>query len=559
MKPNTTRTDADLLLKNSIDPRTEDMRHQKRESSNDLQLRNGAGRDLIAVPHVIHGHIWLYESSRGCANHLASGASYLVTFFNRIQRLLEKSKRSGGNGWNLDAHIELKKRVYNAEQLLNHMGVPVIMGGSDGEAQCAELERAGLVDGCITSDFDFFLYGGRNLYKVGLTRNRLVALALLLGCDYLQGGVNRVGIVTAREIISEFSINDDDHALTILDRFGEVTSVYLCPEVKEKKELPVVTRNMSKVESILIRECGWTPARFTQEIQRSRRRSQRIQNIQTHKITDFFPTVRRSLPSFAVSCGIDAQKHSRREWAALQRLRVNAKLYEKTEVAMEDSKVLVDALPYLDTEYNDADRQTALRLIDQECKIFRPTKNYLKHLPVPDFDVFLTPCMLKEQARMSKKQEMSKLDMSRCELPCPSGTSRAGDKVQWRKAIKNAKAQNEHLVTRQINLELMEEYAAESYLRRNRELEQLCTEAERELRRTKEELLEDDGQVMEIHARRKMAQLDAGRQLRELEGSWVAMVTNNYRMELANNQMAMANAQMAKRLRLDPSALEQLN
>ncbi|KAJ1372934.1 hypothetical protein KIN20_035246 [Parelaphostrongylus tenuis] len=368
---------------------------------------------------------------------------------------------------------------------------------------------------------------------------------------------------------------------------------------------------MAKVESILIRECGWTPERFTREIQRSRRRSQRIQSIQTHKITDFFPTVRRSLSSFTVSCGIDAQKHSRREWAALQRLRTNAKLYEKTEVAVEDSKVcaksngthrrgvkrvlaeesfsctiskcrrvedspnsgtsldmlavqtttvttenddqvLVDALPYLDTEYNDADRQTALRLIDQECKIFRPTKNYLKHLPVPDFDVFLTPCMLKEQARMSKKQEMSKLDMSRCELPCPSGTSRAGDKVQWRKAIKNAKAQNEHLVTRQINLELMEEYAAESYLRRNRELEQLCTEAERELRRTKE-------QVMEIHARRKMAQLDAGRQLRELEGSWVAMVTNNYRMELANNQMAVANAQMAKRLRLDPAALGQLN
>ncbi|ETN69473.1 breast carcinoma amplified sequence 2 [Necator americanus] len=147
-------------------------------------------------------------------------------------------------------------------------------------------------------------------------------------------------------------------------------------------------------------------------------------------------------------------------------------------------EVLVDALPYLDTEYNDADRQTALRLIDQECK-----------------------------------------------------------------AIKNAKAQNEHLVMRQINLELMEDYAAESYLRRNRELEQLCTEAERELRKTKE-------QVMEIHARRKMAQLDAGRQLKELEGSWVAMVTNNYRMELANNQLAATNAQMAKRLRIDLDALE---
>lgn len=35
--------------------------------------------------------------------------------------------------------------------------------------------------------------------------------------------------------------------------------------------------------------------------------------------------------------------------------------------------------------------------------------------------------------------------------------------------------------------------------------------------------------VMEIHARRKMAQMEAGRQLKELEGHWVAMVTNNYR------------------------------
>uniref|UniRef100_A0A7I4YCV4 XPGI domain-containing protein n=1 Tax=Haemonchus contortus TaxID=6289 RepID=A0A7I4YCV4_HAECO len=382
---------------------------------------------------AIDGHIWLYESSRGCANHFMSGASYLVTFFNRIQRLQEvgirpvvvfdmitpefhscsnsgnlhikKSKRSGGNGWNLDAHNELKKRVYNAEQLLNNMGVPVVMGSSDGEAQCAQLEQAGLVDGCITSDFDFFLYGGRNLYKVDfknggkeiegyvnlfsmdkfestqcLTRNRLVALALLLGCDYLQGGVSRVGIVTAREIISEFSINDDDHALTILDRFGsyfrgeipirpsdtnikkklrksrivlpegfpnsdiyiEATSIYLCPEVKDKKELPAAPqRNMAKVEGILMRECGWTSKRFSQEVGRSRRRSQKIQSMQSHKLTEFFPSVRRSISNYAVNCDMFAQKHSRREWAALQRLRANASLYDKTEVTTDDPKVCV--------------------------------------------------------------------------------------------------------------------------------------------------------------------------------------------------------------------------
>lgn len=82
-----------------------------------------------------------------------------------------------------------------------------------------------------------------------LTRNRLVALALLLGCDYLQGGVNRVGIVTAREIISEFSINDDDHALTILDRFGS----YFRGEIPTRASDSNVKKKLRKSRIVLLK------------------------------------------------------------------------------------------------------------------------------------------------------------------------------------------------------------------------------------------------------------------------------------------------------------------
>lgn len=68
--------------------------------------------------------------------------------------------------------------------------------------------------------------------------------------------------------------------------------------------------------------------------------------------------------------------------------------------------ILVDALPYLDKDYGEADRQMALQLIDDECRLFRPTKNYLQHMPAPDLDMFLTPSLLKEQARMTKKLVM---------------------------------------------------------------------------------------------------------------------------------------------------------
>eukprot|EP00057_Strongylocentrotus_purpuratus_P012879 XP_011667353.1 PREDICTED: uncharacterized protein LOC589174 [Strongylocentrotus purpuratus] len=71
----------------------------------------------------------------------------------------------------------------------------------------------GIVDGCMTEDGDAFLYGARIVYrnlnmatgkvdcyrmddietKLDLDRRRLVALAILLGCDYLPKGVPGVG------------------------------------------------------------------------------------------------------------------------------------------------------------------------------------------------------------------------------------------------------------------------------------------------------------------------------------------------------------------------------
>ncbi|CAI2347645.1 unnamed protein product [Caenorhabditis sp. 36 PRJEB53466] len=215
---------------------------------------------------------------------------------------------------------------------------------------------------------------------------------------------------------------------------------------------------------------------------------------------------------------------------------------------LHDEQVLVDALPYLDTDYNESDRQMAMKLVEHECKTFRPTKNYLTHLPVPDYDAFLTPCMLKEMERMKKKEEMPKLDMSRCELPPPSAV-KGVDRKLWAKVLRNAKAQNEHLLMRQINLELMDEYAAESYLQRNKTMDSLLSLAEKELKKTREA-------VMEVHANRKAAQMKAGETVKQLEHSWVNMVTNNYKMELANRQMEHDNAVQIKKLKVDPSALE---
>jgi len=93
----------------------------------------------------------------------------------------------------------------------------------EAEAQCATLLTLGLVEGVITDDSDVFLFGATRVFKnmfnqsktvecflasdlqreLGLTREKLIQLAYLLGSDYVEG-LEKVGPVVAMEILNEF-------------------------------------------------------------------------------------------------------------------------------------------------------------------------------------------------------------------------------------------------------------------------------------------------------------------------------------------------------------------
>ncbi|KAG2311418.1 hypothetical protein Bca4012_025984 [Brassica carinata] len=103
---------------------------------------------------------------------------------------------------------EFSCMIKEAKVIASTLGILCLDGVEEAEAQCALLNSESLCDACFSSDSDIFLFGAKTVYreiclgegghvvcyemedikkKLGLGRNSLIALALLLGSDYSQG------------------------------------------------------------------------------------------------------------------------------------------------------------------------------------------------------------------------------------------------------------------------------------------------------------------------------------------------------------------------------------
>lgn len=149
------------------------------------------------------------------ANRSGNSEAWSFSDEAKLQEQLNKQKR--------DADEVSTKMIYDVQDLLSRFGIPYITAPMEAEAQCAELKLLNLVDGIITDDSDCFLFGGDRIYKnlfseknfvecyqdddireeLGLSRERMIELAILLGSDYTEG-IKGVGKVTSMEILGEF-------------------------------------------------------------------------------------------------------------------------------------------------------------------------------------------------------------------------------------------------------------------------------------------------------------------------------------------------------------------
>jgi flap endonuclease-1 len=124
--------------------------------------------------------------------------------------------------------------VESSKKLLKHLGIPFVNAPSEGEAQASYMVRKGDADAVASQDYDSLVFGspllvrnltitgrrklpGKNIYveispelisleenleKLGITREQLVDIALLVGTDYNEG-VKGVGVKRALSMVKE--------------------------------------------------------------------------------------------------------------------------------------------------------------------------------------------------------------------------------------------------------------------------------------------------------------------------------------------------------------------
>jgi flap endonuclease-1 len=169
------------------------------------------------------------------------------------------------------ASVRLKDQMLGAsKELLRLMGVPTVQAPSEGEAQAAYMAERGDVWASASQDYDSILFAaprlvrnvsvsgrrklpGKNVYiqvspelvdlqvllrTLGITREQLVDLGILIGTDYNPGGVAGFGPKSALKLIKKYgdakSVLATIHPSRFAFELNDVKSFFLQPEVSSE-------------------------------------------------------------------------------------------------------------------------------------------------------------------------------------------------------------------------------------------------------------------------------------------------------------------------------------
>lgn len=186
-----------------------------------------------------------------------------------------------------------KEMVKDVKSLLTAMGVPWVQAPSEGEAQAAYMCSRGDVWASASQDYDSLLFGSlrvirnlaisgrrklpnKNVYvevepelisleetldSLGITREQLIHIALLIGTDYNEG-IKGIGPKKALTIVKSGRITD----YIPEEQLEHLTKLFLEPDVTSDYSLVWNSPDREKVLKILVDEHDFSLDRVTKVV-----------------------------------------------------------------------------------------------------------------------------------------------------------------------------------------------------------------------------------------------------------------------------------------------------
>ncbi|RLG86115.1 MAG: flap endonuclease-1 [Thermoprotei archaeon] len=229
----------------------------------------------------------------------------------RREEAAEKARRARAEGrveearkYAMQAVRLTDEMVEPAKRLLEAMGIPYVQAPAEGEAQAAHIASKGDAWGVGSQDYDSLLFGaprlvrnlaitgrrklpGRDVYvevlpevieldvllkTLGITREQLVDIAILIGTDYNPDGVEGVGPKTAYQLIKRYG--SLEKALKVLShaKFPEdplkIRNYFLNPRVTDEYEIRWNEPDEKAIVAILVNEYDFSKERVVNAVQR---------------------------------------------------------------------------------------------------------------------------------------------------------------------------------------------------------------------------------------------------------------------------------------------------
>jgi len=190
-----------------------------------------------------------------------------------------------------------EEMVNTAKKLLEAMGIPYIQAPGEGEAQAAYVAKKGDAWASASQDYDSLLFGSPRLVRnltisgkrklpkkdvyvevkpeiielstllneLGVSREQLIDIAILIGTDYNPDGVRGIGPVKALKLVKEYgSLEKIPRSLLSGEdpvELAKIRSYFLTPSITINYKIEWSEPDLDKINEILVIEHEFNPER----------------------------------------------------------------------------------------------------------------------------------------------------------------------------------------------------------------------------------------------------------------------------------------------------------